>query len=350
MGATLAQAQGSPTAPSPAGPTAREPLPTDPATIATARALAIAGVQLAESDRCDEAILKLQQAEALHHAPVVLYHLGACHIRLGRLVAGSEILRGMLRDAPPATPNPAVEDARRRATVLLEKIRSDVATLTVLLDAPGDSTPSVKLDGEPLPATMLGIARAIDPGEHTVEAHAVGLSSSVQKLIVGAGQTRVVALSLKPGASRERASSSTDAEVGTTTPLHHAVRRDASAPSFLRRLPAYIAWGIGASALLIGTGYGWSALRGSADLAERCPQRLCPPESQAKLATERTHATVATIAFTVAAAGGVAGTVLYLTSDDPPESPTMARGPQSKPPRASLRLGLSGLALGLSFD
>src|SRR4051812_8989456 len=60
----------------------------DASVTAAARALAVEGVKLAQADRCGEAIDKLERAEKLHHAPIVLTRLGECYIKLGRLVEG----------------------------------------------------------------------------------------------------------------------------------------------------------------------------------------------------------------------------------------------------------------------
>lgn len=324
--------------------------PTDPAIIATARSLAVAGVQLAEADRCEDAIVKLQQADELHHAPVVVYHLGACHIRLGRLVRGSEILRGLLREPRPAASSPAVDDAYRRAEGLLEDARAKIASLTILLDSPRGIAARVTLDGEPIPPLLIGVARAIDPGEHVVEARADGLSSVLQKVIIAPLQTRVVALALKaPAQGTSSPLQPTPAPTQSAAPPPLAAQPASAAPEPLRphprraglaHLPAYIAWGASGAALLVGAGYGYAAIRGSSKLDARCPQHICAPDSHARLASERTHAAVSTVAFAIAAAGGIAGAVLYLTEDE-------EKAPA--PTRASLGVGPGSVALGIQF-
>src|ERR1041384_4356676 len=74
---------------------------------AAARALAVDGLKLAQAGDCAGAAPKLERAEKLYHSAVVASRLGECYVSLGRLVEGTEILRRMLREPPPAdaTPN-----------------------------------------------------------------------------------------------------------------------------------------------------------------------------------------------------------------------------------------------------
>lgn len=333
-----------------------QPQATEPAAVATARGLAVAGVQLAESDRCPEALLKLERAEEIHHAPVVVYHIGACHIRLGRLVQGTELLRGLLREPKPEPRNAAVEDAHRRAAELVEQTRPRIATLTVLLDAPRGKPPRVLLDGLELPQVLIGVPRAIDPGEHTLQAQAPGTSSTVQKVIIAPGQTRVVAIALSAmGAVAADAAprvggaltGTGEARSASLAPAPLAQATPARAESSSWHLPSMLAWGVSATALVVGIGYGWAALQGSDALDQSCPQRMCPPESHARLDSERNHATISTIAFAVAAASAATGTVLYLTREDADTEPARRAG--ATRPRARLQLGPGAVRVGLQF-
>src|SRR5687768_9635648 len=60
---------------------------------AAARTLAVDGIKLAQSDKCGEALDKLERAQKLKSSPIVLSHLGQCQVKLGRWVEGSESLR-----------------------------------------------------------------------------------------------------------------------------------------------------------------------------------------------------------------------------------------------------------------
>src|ERR1041384_6327106 len=77
------------------------------ADIAAARSLAVEGVKLAQAGKCDEAVDKLERAEKLHHAPIVLASLGECKGGQGKLVQGTEMLRRVVREPLPDHPSPA---------------------------------------------------------------------------------------------------------------------------------------------------------------------------------------------------------------------------------------------------
>src|SRR5262245_6301690 len=79
----------------------------DAADTATARALGVEGVTLADAGRCSEAIDKLARAERLHHAPTTATRLGECEIEVGKLVAGSERLQRVVREPLAGNAHPA---------------------------------------------------------------------------------------------------------------------------------------------------------------------------------------------------------------------------------------------------
>jgi len=76
---------------------------------ASARALGVEAVHLADSGDCASAIPKFEAAERLYHAPTTLERLGECRIKVGRLVAGTEDLNRVVREVlPPNAPAPFV--------------------------------------------------------------------------------------------------------------------------------------------------------------------------------------------------------------------------------------------------
>src|SRR5688572_21340468 len=70
----------------------------DASSTAAARIIGTEGLRLAEAGNCKDAIEKLERAEKLHHAPTTLTKLGECQIQIGRIVAGLESLRRVVRE------------------------------------------------------------------------------------------------------------------------------------------------------------------------------------------------------------------------------------------------------------
>jgi hypothetical protein len=322
----------------------------DPAVLATARGVAVEGMKLARAGRCAEAIDKLERAEQLHHSPVVLGQLAACHIEQGRLIQGTEMLRALLREPLPEESTPAVRGAYQRADALLAATRPRIASLTLLIDAPGAIVPSVKLDGHDVPVALLGVARAIDPGEHTIEASAPGCASVTQRLTLQAGQARALPIYLQavgpvavtaplaadPGVQADAAS-----DVRPSTVARSAAARpdpvNARPP-----WPAYVAWGVSAVSLGVGIAFGWAALDDKAELDAKCPGGVCPPEHQATLDAAKRRGVISSVAFGIGAAGAVTGAVLYFTSRS---GPAEARASAA----TTVRVGLARAELGIAF-
>src|SRR5690348_7059634 len=131
--------------------------------VATARKLAIDGIDAIEAGDCDKGAPLLERAEQLHHASVHLQYLARCRVTKGRLVAATEMWRRIIRDGAPDGSSPAVVTALAEAQRELEKTLPRLAATTVrtAADYPGLS---MTIDGTKLPADMVGTPQVLDPG------------------------------------------------------------------------------------------------------------------------------------------------------------------------------------------
>ena len=300
----------------------------DPAVTATARVLAVDGVKLAQSDRCSEAIDKLEQAEKLHHAPIVLTRLGECYIKLGRLLAGVESLRAVLREALPPNPSEALSQAYTDARDLLEATKPKLATLTVRVESVSDpSLLSLTIDGKSMPAALLGAAQPSDPGEHQIQVSAPGFVTASRKVTLAAGEVQTVFLTpvaaphtARTEDARSETPSSSSAESASPAPAQPAPDGAVSA----NHLPAYVTWGLSAGALGVGVAFGIMALNDKSNLDQRCPDKVCSPDEQSLLGDSRTHATISTISTAVGLAGAAVGGLLFWLESSSPERPAPA--------------------------
>jgi hypothetical protein len=306
----------------------------DPTVIAAARALAIEGVKLAQSEHCPEAIDKLERAEKLHHAPIVLAHLGDCYIKGGRLVEGVERLRAVIREPLPANPSEALQQAYDDAKARLEETKPKLAMLTVTVaGAPPDTELTLVIDERPVPAALVGAPQLIDPGAHLIKLGASGYQTSVRNLTMSPGDSETLAMQLVALPNRPRGpndTTSTAAADPSREPLPaargQALQADASVS---QPWPAYVAWGGSAVALGVGIGFGVAAISTKSRLSELCPAKMCPSEQADLLDTGRRNATISTVAYSVALGTAVLGTVLYLMRDRPDQPTTgQARGPR----------------------
>jgi len=325
---------------------AQEAEAADPAVVAAARALAIEGVKLAQDDKCDQAIPKLERAEQLHHGPIVLSQLGECYVQTGRLVEGAEAMRSVLRTPQPDNATDAMKRAYTVARSTLDSTKGKIAMLTITVEPSTGIDPRVTVDGKDVPDALLGAARPTDPGERQLEASAPGYLATRRKVELEPGEEQTVALSLVIDPAALRAKAPDAAEAGERASAakaevpEPAVQASASVEptaASRSRLPAYIAWGVGIAGVGAGIGFGWVAKDQEAVLDKACPNDVCPRTHRAKLDAARTNGVISTVSLSVGLGAAALGTVLYFLSGADGDSATDAE--------ASLRPGGADLTL-----
>jgi hypothetical protein len=309
----------------------------DAADMATARTLGVEGVKLAIAGHCAEAIDKLSRSEALHHSVVVLEHLGECQVATGKVVDGSESLRRVLREPVSPTTSPALLASRDQASRMLDAATRRIARLTITVTGPTVGALWVRLDGAPVPAASVNSERAVDPGDHVVEAGATGFISATKRVHSNDGASDSVTLAL----AEEPALPASTVVVPHTEPpvLAPAVTVNAGDSTPRRsHVLAYAIGGVGLAAVVVGAVSGGVALADKSDLSSACHNGLCPSSSQSTLNGGETAGTVSTIGFVVGAVGVAAGITLYFVD----------LGSGDKETRAALRtyvgLGTAGVA------
>lgn len=290
---------------------------------AAARSLAVEGLKLAQSGNCSEAIVKLERAEKLFHSAVVASRLGECYVSLGRLVEGTEVLRKVLREPVPAEPQPNLTKALERAQRTLDAARPRIAGLTIKVAAVEQL--SVRIDGNPLAVALLETEIPSDPGEHSIEASAPGFLKVTTRVSVTDSEKKTVTLTLTrdPNAASALAKpAAVEPAPGELATAQHA--RSASEPASLvpsspppaspDRTGAYLALGMGAVGLGVGSALGLMTMNQRQDLKETCPADVCPPAQQDALDSAKRLGTFSTVAFGVGGASLVLGTVLFFTA------------------------------------
>lgn len=296
--------------------------------IATARALGVEGVTLADAGKCDQAIERLVRAEALHHAPTTQERLGECHVALGHLVVGTEILHQVVREPlSPSAPAPFVA-AQTRARAVLEKALPRIGTLRVHVEGPGGRLEdvAVRIDGEPVASAMLDVDRPTDPGDHMVEAGATGRRGASAATRIAEGAHETVSLVLQPEVVEPPAPS--------VVPPPAPAPPSAPKPGPSDGPPRWIGWtlgGIGVVGLAVGSIFGARTFSDKSTLESECTGTRCPSGASSDVSAASRDATIANVAFGAGAALVAGGVVLLLLHPSPP-SPAQARiGPSVGP-------------------
>lgn len=267
----------------------------------TARALARDGYEAEKRGQYAIAADRFGRAEALVHAPTLLLGLARAETGLGKLVEAQDIYERIIREplAPNAPPPfaKAVEDAKRERAELVPRI----GWITLVVS--GASSAQVSLDDAPVPAAVLNVRRACNPGEHYVKATAKGFAPAERTFIVSEGseQTIVLGLDALPPAA----------------PAPLAVAATPEVPSgggmSLQTKLGIGALGLGAAGLVTGGAAGIWVLARHSSLSQDCSHGVCGPGESGALGTYRTVANLSTVAFIAGGVGAAAGVVLMLT-------------------------------------
>lgn len=165
---------------------------------AAARELFREGDDLQRAARFDEALAKFQRAEQLYSAPTNQLRIAECDAALGRLAESAEAYRTVLRSPLPPRSPAAFQAAVEQARAELEQVEPRVPKLTIILQPATVAHPVLEVDGQTVPAALLGETVPLDPGSHRIAASAPGYPRVEQVVVLKEAETRVATLSLKP--------------------------------------------------------------------------------------------------------------------------------------------------------
>ena len=289
---------------------------------AAARTLAVDGLKLAQSGRCEEAIPKLERSEKLHHSAIVLSRLGECEVSQGKLVEGTEMLRKVLREPLPTSPSAALSKAYDHAQNTLDSAKPKIAGLTISVAGPAATDLHLTVDGQVIASTLLDSELPANPGDHVIEASAPGFLKSTGRVTLSVADKKTISLRLEvdPNAPPPvPAATGDDAKV-------NSVPQTAQPPSAPPRAPlatpvapasppshaaAYVSLGVGLVGVGVGSAFGLIAMRDKRALS--CDSNVCPASARDSVDTAKRSGNISTIAFGVGGAGLLLGTILYFS-------------------------------------
>jgi hypothetical protein len=301
--------------------------------VATARQLAISGIDAVESGDCEKGAPQLERAEQLHHASVHLQYLARCRVGAGRLVAATEMWRRIIREGAPEGSSPAVVAALTEAQAELEKTLPRLASTTIRAAGKYEGL-SLTLDGARLPADMVGAPQILDPGDHQLTVSAPGFQNWQKQwnLAEGGSAEIVVELVALPDG----------AVAGTTAGEESTTDKGGSAP-WLSPV-GWVTASVGVASLIAGTVTLLSRNNRRSDLENKCPNSRCTDMTQDQLDNERDTINDLTTASNVLLWGGGAllaggATMIIIASQT-----------SGKEPQTALLLGAPRSTAGLTLQ
>lgn len=293
------------------GAAAQPSPPTDARSASSeARAHFDRGVSFYEETDYAAALVEFKRAYTLSPTWQVLFNIGQSYFQVRRYAEALVTLTHFLEEGQDRIPEPRRSTAEAERADLANRvgharISSNVAGARVTID---DTDVGVTPLSEPtLVSVGVRMVRAVTPGNAPVE----------QEVSVPAGETVEVHLDFPEAAPAPSAALS---------PLV-AVHATSAAPgASAGRGPAFAAFGVAIAAAATGGVFGALVLHDKSRLESECSGRACAPGSRPDIDAVSRDGTISTVAFGVAAAGLVVGTVLWLTEGGSPVARSGDRG------------------------
>ncbi|MBX3188475.1 MAG: PEGA domain-containing protein [Labilithrix sp.] len=262
------------------------------------------GLELEKKNDFAAALAKYREAKQITVTPGLRFHEGYCLEMTGKLAAALEEYEAAEKMAREQNK----QDVRSAVVARLDPLRARVPQLAIRLATPAKDA-EVKVDGVAVAAPLLGgKSFRLDPGDHTVTAHAPGYKPFSRSVKVPEAVTTTVDISLdaveRPVGVAVVAPAPV-AAVDTAPPPIEPPREEAPRRSVA--LP--IATTVGAVALAAGGIAMFAVAGGAASDAERdCPSKVSCDDERSRV---RTFDTLALGGFIGAAAFGVISVVLW---------------------------------------
>jgi hypothetical protein len=270
---------------------------------AAARAAATEGIRAFQEGRYKDALDLCTKAETLMHAPTHLLLIARSQAKLGHLVEAQEAYFRIKRDALAPDAPRAFIDAQQAAADEQAALAPRVPTLKVDIEGANPKDVSLTVDGQAMPAAVIGLARPIDPGRHTVLAKSATAESEPSTLTVAEGAAMYVKLTLRPIPGGVSASDAGGDHPGETS--HGG-----------SKVPAFVAIGVGAAGVIAGTVFVMLNRSNRNDANALCSASGCPSSKRSQIDsfdnTANTDAILAWVSYGVGAAGLATGAILLL--------------------------------------
>jgi hypothetical protein len=222
-------------------------------------------------------------------------------------VEAQEAYRAATRLLLPSDASPVLIRAQRQAKAELSALEPRVPRVTLAITPPDARDLQITMDDHSLNAAVAGEPLPLDPGTHRFVISAAGYSTASGVVRLAEGEAKRISVALRSltgaqGAGESRPevteeTSSTSSSIGPPT-------------------TAYIALGVGAAGLLVGTAFAILAVSAKSDAG--CPNpNACPAtfDVAAHNATVSRDSIVAGLGFGVAALSGAGGTWLLLSDN-----------------------------------
>jgi hypothetical protein len=157
------------------------------------------GATLQAAGKYAEALDKFQKSIAVYPAPTTALRIAQCKASMNRLVEATEDYRAIINTALPAGSPAAYQQAKDQAAVELAQLEPTIPRVKIIVTPERVAGLQITVDGQPMNAALVGVARPIDPGTHRVIVTAPGYQQGEATVVTQAKaiQTPEVRIALK---------------------------------------------------------------------------------------------------------------------------------------------------------
>ena len=319
--------------------------PGEEATLGAARNLGYEGTEAYKAGDFETAADKLGRAFEAVEVPTLGLWSARALVKLGRLVEASERYLEVTRVEVTTGEIEPQKQAQAEAAQERQELLPRIPSIRITVEGAEPDEVQVTVDDHPLPVTLLGAERPIDPGTHTVKAMR-GEEVVAEEVALAESEKKAVLLRFVPEVAPEPPPAATPppaAEPQTAPPAPPSTAPARSQPEADQRVDAgstqrtlgWVALGVGGTGLLVGAITAAVALDKRDSIADHCSDNQCYPPAHDEADTYNSLRTVSMIGCVTAGVGAALGVGLLLTA------------PQAPPAEARLhaRVGLGSAGL-----
>jgi hypothetical protein len=298
----------------------------------TARSLMQEGRELRDKGHVQDALKRFKAADDIMHVPTTALEVARTQAAVGQLIEARDTIAN-IRKAPasPNDPEP-FKEARAKADELDASLEGRIPALTIVVNgAAAGETPSIVVDGIPVPTAAVGLPRRVNAGRHTVVAK-TATGSGDQTVDVKEGEQKEVQVTLSGSNSTGPAP-----DQGTPAPAQPEQPETAGATSHSPTVLTYAGIGVGAAGLIAGTITGIMSMSKTSALKNECVKNHCTSgHGLSDYNAANTLATISDVGFVVGAVGaGVAVVTIIMghsTGTPSEQSPSSGQPPAGGEP------------------
>ena len=272
------------------------------------------------------ALQRYQAAHDIMKVPTTGIEVAKTLTALGKLVEARRMAIEVANLPVVAGEPDVMPAARQEAYTLSGELAARIPSATIQV-WPKEAEASIFVDSVEIPPAAMGLPYRANPGEHVVQVKAPGYQTAEQRFKLEEGGSTTVSVNLVPGGDQPTPPPE-QVPPGEQTPPPPPPDQPATPAAQPDRTRAYIAFGIAGAGAVLGTVTGFMSLSKASAAKDHCDGDICTPEASDDIDSSKSLATFSNIGFGVAIAAGAWGLYEVLSE---PSSPAAARTQPTQP-------------------